>query len=115
MPSSIQGEQEQGAEGDEPKRYQYVEQIGTSAHRRMLSHLEKKGSVLQKHQEEYNHRDQDTHELKMKVLRSYRGIMEGQVSESNIIAARDKSQPNTLMNSKSEYQKTKLVRFEAYL
>ena len=61
------GAQEKDAEGEGPRRYQYVGLTGTTAHCRMLAHLEKNGSVVHKHQEEYHQGIQEVHSMEVKV------------------------------------------------
>ena len=95
----------------------YLGQSGTTGHRRMRSHVEgiKGAGVLAKHIQEFHNqdRDQDNYRrFKMKVLSTSRTILDRLVQEGTNIANVDQKYPGYLMNSKSEWGKGKLVRFE---
>ena len=113
---TLDDQEDQGASSGEggriPRRYQYLGQTGTSAHRRMLGHLAKGDSVVAKHQEEYHQGGQGVQEMEMKVVSTHKLLLERLVSEGNQIAAVEQGQPGTLMNGRGEYQRSKQVRFE---
>ena len=109
MCKECQGEVE-GGQGT--KRYHYIGQSGTSVHRRMLSHLSKKDSVIWKHQGEYHGGNKELKEVEMKVLKVSKGVLDRLVSEGQLIGKAERDTPGTLMNGKGEFAKSKLVRFE---
>ena len=101
-------------EGDDGEiqgvRKRYIGQSGTSAHRRMLSHMSKTDSVMAKHQGEYH--EGEVKEFEMKVLKVSRSVLDRLVSEGQLIARAEKETPGSLMNGRGEYNKSKMVRFE---
>ena len=106
----------EGESGDSgapnPRRHKYIGQSGTTIHRRMLSHISKKDSVISRHQGEYHQGAKETKEMVMKVTKVTRGVLERLVSEGLQIAKADQLEPGRLMNGRGEYQKSKMVRFE---
>ena len=58
---------DQGDQG-EPRRHQYIGQTGTSLHRRMLGHLAKGDTVINKHKEEYHLQRNQEKIFNMRVL-----------------------------------------------
>ena len=94
-------------------RSRYIGQSGTSLHLRMRSHRSNKQGVIHKHIQEY-HQEQDSSppEFGMWPVKSTRTIMERLGWESSLISKEDKERSGILMNSKSEYGRGKLIRFE---
>ena len=90
---------DQGDQG-EPRRHQYIGQTGTSLHRRMLGHLAKGDTVINKHKEEYHLQRNQENTFNMKILKVHQLLMERLVSEGILIANRDKSSPGTMMNGR---------------
>ena len=92
-------------------------QSGTSLHKRMRSNLAeiKKGGVLHKHIQEH-HSDQtpaEPHSLfSMRPIKSTRTVLERLVSEGTIIQQVELVDKGLLMNSRAEWGRGKIVRFD---
>ena len=97
-------------------RSAYLGQTGTTLHKRMRAHLGGLGSggVLGKHMEEHHGgADKTQHTLfKMKGTKGSRTVLDRLVQEGTCINNVETKHPHWLMNSKSEWGKGKLVRFE---
>ena len=94
----------QGDEGDQGVwRNHYICQSGASVHRRMLSHISKKDSVIRKHQQECHQGDKELKEMEMKVIKGTKGVLERLVFEGQLILKAEKEAPGSLMNGNGEY------------
>ena len=80
-------------------------------HKRMLCHRDNEDTVIQKHISQY-HSDEPPPEFYMDRIRSCRTILDRLVWEGNTIHQTESEFKVPLMNSKSEYVKGKLVRFQ---
>ena len=101
------------------RRSRYVGQSGTTIHRRMVSHRaglksksEKTIQVLRKHMLDV-HTPQDQPEFQMKVIDNARSNLKRLVKEGTLIREVEREDPGSLMNSKGEWGRSKLVRFTA--
>ena len=91
-------------------------QSGTTLHRRMVSHrsgLKSKSNksmgVLKKHMLESH--DNETPDFSMKILKGARSNLKRLVKEGTLIKEAEEKEPGSLMNSKGEWGRSKLVRF----
>ena len=114
-------ERDQGARGSPRRpvrgqviagsRRKYLGQTGTSMHRRQVAHKSGKSSVLKKHTREALSEDQDPPKYTMKAVRGSRTVLGRVVTEGVLIDTQDKHEPDTLMNSRSEGGRGKMVRY----
>ena len=97
--------------GSRRVRNKYIGQSGTTIHKRQRSHLSGSKSVLKKHCEEYHKDQQSKPKFTMKVLRGSKTVLDRLVWEANLISQAEENNPGSLMNSKGEWGKNKMVRF----
>ena len=90
-------------------RAKYIGHTGTSLHRRMLGHMEKKATGINKHTAEGH--PQAPPKYTMKAVRTSRTNLERTTSEGILMEKAEKESPGILMNSKSEGGRGKLVRY----
>ena len=75
----------------------------------MRSHRSNKKGIIKKHTLEYHQDQPGQPEFKMWPIRATRTIVERLVWESSLISKQDQE---VLMNSKTEFGRGKLIRFE---
>ena len=99
--------------GSRRVRGRYIGQTGTSMHLRMRHHRDNEDTVVQKHISQYHSQPDDPQSsFYMENIRQSRTILDRLVWEGELIYKTEKELEGSLMNSKSEYGKGKLVRFE---
>ena len=77
----------------------------------MILHQTKKTSVLNKHTEVCHTGDNQPPTYRMRAVRGSRTVLDRVVAEGILISSATQSQPDQLMNSKSEGGRNKLVRY----
>ena len=99
------------------RRVKYLGQSGTSTHRRMKSHRDglkskstKTISVLRKHRQDH-HDPSEKPNFRMEVLSKHRTVLQRLVTEDCLIQEHELKEPGSLMNSKGEYGRSKMIRF----
>ena len=108
-PRMIAGPAENLAGARRPQRAKYLGHTGTSMHRRMLGHKEKKSTGINKHTRD-RHPDNPPRYL-MRPVRGSRTNLERTTAEGILMEEEEKDTPGILMNSKSEGGRGKLVRY----
>ena len=90
----------------------YIGQTGTSLHRRQQGHRYDKGSALSKHRREAYRGDQRPPRYSMKAVKGSKTVLNRVVTEGVFIDGEEKANPGTLMNSRGEAGRGKMVRYE---
>ena len=93
------------------RRCRYVGQTGTTLHRRQGSHKSDKDSALNKHTREAHRGDQRAPGYRMRAVRGSHTVLQRIVTEGVYIDHGEKLEPGTLMNSRGEAGRGKMVRY----
>ena len=92
-----------------PQRAKYVGQTGTSMHKRMLGHFDKKNTGIINHIQDCH--SENPPEYKMRPIRFSRTNLERTCAEGILMEQVEKETPGILMNSKAEGGRGKLLRY----
>ena len=93
------------------RRCMYVGQTGTTLHRRQVSHKSDKDSALNKHTREAHRGDQRAPGYRMRAIKGSHTVLQRIVTEGVYIDHGEKLEPGTLMNSRGEAGRGKMVRY----
>ena len=93
------------------RRIRYLGQTGTSLHRRQSGHKYDKQSAINKHTREAHRGDQCPPTYIMKPLKGSRTVLSRVITEGVYIDLDEKNTPGSLMNSRGEAGRGKLVRY----
>ena len=93
------------------RRRRYLGQTGTTLHRRQVAHKSAKASAINKHTREDHSGDQGAPGYTMRPLQGSRTVLQRIITEGVYIDGDEKLDPGSLMNSRGEAERGKLVRY----
>ena len=93
------------------RRSRYLGQTGTSLHRRQVAHKSGKGSAINKHTREEHRGDQEAPTYTMRPIQGSRTVLSRIITEGVHIDGDEKQNPGSLMNSRGEAGRGKMVRY----